>query len=70
MSEIKITMQYKFVGIVVSTRTWNMFGKNQDHLAGKSRNAVYALKAYRKDAISQPQLYLSVKMFDAHIAPI
>ncbi len=69
-SEIKIALEYKYIGTVVSTRTQNMFGKNREHLAGKSRNAVYALKAYSKDAISQLQPYLAVKMFDAQIAPI
>ncbi len=43
-SEISIANEYKYVGTVVSTKTKDIFGKNQDHLAHKSRNAIYAKK--------------------------
>ncbi len=46
-----MTTEYKYVGTVVSTRTREMFQKQQDHLADKCRNAVYALKSYSKNAI-------------------
>ena len=69
-SEIKIATEYKYVGAVVCTKTRDMFGKNQDHLAEKSRNAVYALKSYSKNAVGQLQPYLAMKMFDAQITPI
>jgi hypothetical protein len=69
-SKIDITTEYKYVGTVVSTNTREMFSKNQDHLAEKCRNAVYALKAYSKNAIGQLQPFLATKMFDSQIAPI
>ncbi len=69
-SEIKITTEYKYVGSVVSTQTRNMFGKNQDHLAEKCNNAVFALKAYCKQAVGRLQPSLAMKMFDSQIAPI
>ncbi len=43
-SEISIATEYKYVGTVVSSKTKDIFGKNQDHLAHKSRNAIYAKK--------------------------
>ena len=69
-SEIKITTEYKYVGAVVSTKTKDMFGKNHDHLAEKSKNAIYALKSYSENAVGQLQPYLAIKMFDSQIAPI
>ena len=63
-------MEYKYVGSVVSTQTRNMFGKNQDHLAKKCNNAVFALKSYSKHAVGRLQPCLAMKMFDSQIAPI
>ena len=69
-SEIKIATEYKYVGTVVSTKCREMFRKNQDHLADKCTNAMYALKSYSKNAIGQLQPYLAIKMFDSQIVPI
>ncbi len=48
-SEISIAIEYKYVGTVVSTKTKDIFGKTQDNLAHKSRNAIYALNLYVKN---------------------
>ncbi len=68
-SEIKITTEYKYVSSVVSTQTWNIFGKNQDHLAKKCNNAVFTLKAYSKRAVERLEPSLAMQMFDSQIAP-
>ncbi len=65
-----MTTEYQYVGNVVSTKTRKMFRKNQDHLADKCRNAVYALKSYSKNAIGQLQPYLATKMFNSQIVSI
>ncbi len=67
-SEIKITTEYKYVGSVESTQTRNIFGKNQDHIAEKCNNAVFALKDYSKRAVDRFQPSLTMQMFDSQIA--
>ncbi len=47
-----------------------MFSRNQDHLAEKCNNAVFALNAYSKHAVGRLQPYLAMQMFDSQIAPI
>ncbi len=68
--EIKIATQYKYVGTVVSTKTRNMFSKNQDCLVGKCRNAIYALKSYAENSIGKLHSDMAIRMFDAQIDPI
>ncbi len=69
-SEISIANDYKYVGTVDSTKTKDIFGKNQDHLAHKSRNAIYALNSNVQNTIGQLQPHIAVKMFDSQIVPI
>ena len=69
-SEIKITTEYKYVGTIISTKTRDIFSKNQDHLAEKCRNAIYALKAHSKNTIGDLPPILATKMFDSQILPI
>ena len=68
--EIAVTTEYKYLGVIFSSRTQDPLKKTQDHLSDKAWNAIYALNSYSRNTVGQLQPVLSFKMFDTQICPI
>ncbi len=68
--EIDVTTEYKYLGVIFSSRTQDPLKKTQDHLSDKAWNAIYALNSYSRNTVGQLQPVLSFKMFDTQICPI
>ena len=68
--EIQIRTEYKYLGTIISTATSNIFKKNQEHLADKTRNALFALNSHIQNTVGQLHPSLAFKMYDAQISPI
>ena len=58
------------MSIVLLSSTNDVFKKNQEHLADKTRNALFALNSHVQNTINLLHPSLAFKMFDAQISPI
>ena len=67
---IEVTTEYKYLGTVIATNTHSMFKKNNEHLADKARNALFALNSYVQNSVGYLHPSLAFKMFDVQISPI
>ncbi len=66
----KILTQYKYVGIVFSSKSQDIFKSNKSDLTQKAQNALFALNSNIKNSVNHLLPLAAIKMFDVHIQPI